>query len=122
MTDEELQKVKEESAPFPELSYLTADISLEGIEPVGDKKAYKIRITDNKANFYDVETGLKLQEVNEMEMQGQQMKQALIYDDYREVSGIKFPFKLSQNMGPQTIDFMVREIKINEGVSDVDFD
>ncbi len=122
MTDEELQKVKEEAAPFPELSYLSGGVSLEGIEPVGDKTAYKIKITESKANFYDVETGLKLQEVNEMEMQGQQMKQTLMYEDYREVSGIMFPFKLSQSVGPQNIDFIVKEIKVNEGVSDADFD
>ena len=122
MSEEELIKVKEESAPFPELNYLNSDVALEGVEVVGDKKAYKIKITDNKTNFYDIETGLKIQEMNSMEMQGQKIQQTLRYDDYQEVSGIKFPFKLTQSMGPQSMDFMVKEIKVNEGVSDADFE
>lgn len=122
MSPEELRKVKEESAPFPELSYLNAGVSIEGIEVVGDKKAYKIKITESKSNFYDIETGLKLQEVNALEMQGQSMEQTLKFEDYKQVSGIKFPFKMFQNMGPQNIEFVVKEIKVNEGVSDLDFD
>ena len=72
--------------------------------------------------YYDVETGLKLQEVNLAEMQGQQVQQTLSYDDYKEVSGIMFPFKLTQSMGPQNIDFMFTEIKVNEGVTPADFE
>jgi len=122
MTLEELRKVKEESAPFPELSYLNAGVSIEGIEVVGDKKAYRIKITESKSSFYDIVTGLKLQEVNALEMEGQNMKQTLKFEDYQQVSGIKFPFKMFQNMGPQNIEFVVKEIKVNEGVSDLDFD
>ncbi len=120
---EEISKVKEESTPFPELNYLTAGgVSLEGTEVVGDKKAYVVKISDNKKVYYDTETGLKLQEVNTMEMQGQQVQQTFIYGDYKEVSGILFPFKLTQHMGPQNINFIFTEIKVNEGVSDADFE
>ncbi|WP_425234807.1 M16 family metallopeptidase [Ulvibacterium sp.] len=118
----ELKKVKEESAPFPELNYLNNNVVLEGIETIEGKKAYKLRINDEKSIFYDMESGLKLQEVNTTEMQGQKMQQTLIYDDYKEVSGIKFPFKLTQSMGPQSMEFLVQEIKVNEGVSDADFE
>ena len=123
LSQEEVQKIKEEAALFPELNFLSSDnISLEGSEMVGDKKAYKIKATDSKTIFYDADTGLKLKEVNVAEMQGQQMQQTLIYDDYKEVSGVLFPFKLSQSMGPQNIDFTVTEIKINSGVSAADFE
>lgn len=123
LTDEELKALKEESAAFPELNYLIAgDISLEGTEAVGDKKAYKLKITDEKTVFYDVETGLKIQEVNLQEMQGQTIQQTTVLDDYREVSGILFPYKLSQTMGPQKFDFIVKEIKVNEGVTPSDFE
>ncbi|MFT6370202.1 MAG: putative Zn-dependent peptidase [Maribacter sp.] len=120
---EEISKVKEESAPFPELNYLTAgDVSLEGTEAIGDKKAYVVQIRDNKTAFYDMETGLKLQEVNTMEMQGKQVQQTFLFDDYKEVSGILFPFKLTQRMGTQNIDFIFSDIKVNTGVSDSDFE
>ena len=123
LTGEELDKIKEESAPFPELNYLAAGgISLEGIEPVGDKKAYKLKITANKTAFYDVETGLKLQDVTIQEVQGQQIASTSGYSDYKEVSGILFPYALSQTAGPQKFDFIVKEVKVNEGVSAADFE
>jgi len=119
---EELKLVKEESAPFPELDYLNNDILLEGVETIDGKKAFKVKVTDQKSIFYDADNGLKIREVNTAEMQGQQMQQILIYGDYREVSGIQFPFKLTQSMGPQSMEFSVQEIKVNEGVSDADFE
>ncbi|MFS4468765.1 insulinase family protein [Maribacter sp. 2210JD10-5] len=123
LSEDEILKVKEESAPFPELNYLAAgNIALEGTEMVGDSKAYKLKITDNKTAYYDAETGLKLQEVTSAEVQGQQMKQTLLLGDYKEVSGIMFPFKITQSMGPQNIDFIVTEIKVNDGVSPTDFE
>ena len=123
MSEEELAKVKEESSPFPELNYLAAGgVSLEGIEQVGDKKAYKLKISDAKSAFYDVETGLKLQEITIQEIQGQKISSTLGYDDYKEISGIKFPFALSQVAGPQKFDFVVKELKVNEGVSASDFE
>ncbi|MDC6365403.1 MULTISPECIES: insulinase family protein [Flavobacteriaceae] len=123
LSPEEVEKVKEESAAFPELNYLAAgNITLEGIESVGDKKAYKLKITAKKTAFYDVDTGLKLKEISIEEMQGQEMSSTLEYTDYQEVSGIKFPFELSQTAGPQTLTFKVKEIKINEGVSPSDFE
>ncbi|NDV15214.1 insulinase family protein [Muricauda sp. TY007] len=122
LSPEEIAKIKEESAAFPELNYLAAgDVTLEGVEPVGDKKAYKLKINDSKTAFYDVETGLKVQEINTQEVQGQQMTSTLGYSDYQEVSGIKFPFKLMQSMGPQNFEFNVKEIKVNEGVEASDF-
>src|SRR6056297_338708 len=122
LSPEEIAKIKEESAAFPELNYLAAgDVSLEGIEPVGDKKAYKLKISDGKTAFYDVETGLKVQEINTQEVQGQQMTSTMGYGDYQEVSGIKFSFKLMQSMGPQNMEFIVKEIKVNEGVEASDF-
>ncbi len=123
LSKEEIKALKEESAAFPELNYLIAgDVSLEGIEPVGESKAYKVKITDDKTVFYDVESGLKLKEVNTQEVQGQAIEQTSVFSDYKEVSGIFFPFKISQTAGPQKFDFIVKEIKVNEGVSASDFE
>tara|TARA_R110001606_G_scaffold57161_1_gene138195 strand:- start:7202 stop:9274 length:2073 start_codon:yes stop_codon:yes gene_type:complete len=122
-SEEEVMKIKEESALFPELNYATLEgISLEGMEMVGDKNAYKLKVNDNKLAFYDIETGLKLQEVNITEMQGQQMTSTSNFENYQEVDGILFPFKLIQTVGPQNFEFIVSEIKINDGVSAIDFE
>ncbi|MCR9227434.1 MAG: insulinase family protein [Flavobacteriaceae bacterium] len=122
LSADEVAKIKEESAAFPELNYLAAgDVTLEGVEQVDGKKAYKLKISDGKTAFYDMETGLKVQEIVTQEVQGQQMTSTIGYGDYQEVSGIKFPFKLMQSMGPQNMEFIVKEIKVNEGVDASDF-
>ncbi len=120
--EDELKKVKEESAPFPELNLLNTDVALEGVEVIDGKKAYKIKISDEKTSFYDIETGLKVQDALSVEAQGQQVNTTFDYTDYKEVSGIKFPFLFIQTMGPQKFDYIVKEIKVNEGVSDLDFE
>ena len=43
------------------------------------------------------------------------------FEEYRDVSGIKFPFKITQSMGPQSFEFLVKELKVNEGVDASDF-
>lgn len=42
------------------------------------------------------------------------------YTDYREVKGVKVPFEIIINQGME-LDFKMSEVKINEGVSDADF-
>ncbi len=122
MDETELKKVREESAPFPELQYLNGGVSLEGMEDVNGKKAYKIKVSEEKTLYYEVETGLKIQEVTQAEMMGQQMTSTMSYSDYREVQGIMFPYAIGQTVGPQSFEFIVSEIKINEGVTDADFE
>ena len=122
MDEEELKKVSEESIPFPELNYLNGGVTLEGIETINGKKTYKVKVSDEKTSFYDMESGLKVQDITKTEMQGQQMTSTITFDKYQEVSGILFPFSISQSMGPQSFEFIVKELKVNEGVSDADFD
>lgn len=122
MGPDEIEKVKDESAPFPELNYLNTDITLEGTESIDGKKAYKLKISEEKTAFYDVETGLKVQEATTAEMGGQSITSIINYLDYKEVSGIQFPFTMAQTVGPQSFEFKVSEIKVNEGTSDTDFE
>jgi len=49
------------------------------------------------------------------------MTQMTTYADYREVKGVKVPFNIIQNVGFE-LDIKMSEIKINEGVSDADFE
>jgi len=123
LTPEEVIKVRVESAPFPELDQLTADnVSLIGMEPVGGSQAYKLKVGDNRTVYYDAESGLKIQENVQEEVQGQQFTIIMDYEDYREVSGIKFPFSFIQTVGPQTFEFVVKDIQVNQGVEPTDFD
>lgn len=123
LAPEERERIREASAIFPELHYVSSGTaSVQGIEVMGTTKAYKLKLTDQKTAFYDVETGLKLQEINSNTIEGQPMNGVFTFDDYREVSGVRFPFTLSQTIGPQSFEFIVKEIKVNEGVTPADFE
>ena len=119
---DDLERVKAESSPFPEVNWLNSGVTLEKIEAVEGEDAYVLKISDSKKIYYSTSTGLKIKEVTVQEAQGQTVESSILYKDYKDVSGVQFPFTLSQSFGPQTIDFKVVEVKVNEGVSDADFD
>ncbi|WP_233590186.1 M16 family metallopeptidase [Flavobacterium microcysteis] len=108
------------SLPFPELTLATKPgIALSGIESIDGKDAYAIK-DGKKTLYYDVTTGLKLAESNVEEMQGQQMTQVISFADYKDVKGVKVPFKTTLNVGIE-IELTASDVKINEGVTDADF-
>ncbi len=72
--------------------------------------------------FYSIETGLKIREDKEYETPDTILVQETYYSDYREVDGLKFPFKMKQIFGAQTIDLNVISIKINQGLEDIIFE
>lgn len=80
---------------------------------VDDRTAYVVKVSENRVAYYDTETGLKLKQVTTQEMQGQTISQATSFGDYKEVSGLLIPHVVSQNLGPQTVDFTIEEAKIN---------
>lgn len=108
------------ATPFPELTLATkSGVTLSGIESIDGKEAYAIK-DGKKTLFYDVKTGLKIAESNVEEAQGQQMTQVVTFSDYKEVKGVKVPFKTVLNVGIE-IELTASDVKINEGVTDADF-
>jgi len=118
---EKLAEAKENAMPFPELTMgAKTSIALDGIESFNGADAYVIK--DGKTtHYYDVNTGLKIGQAVTQEANGQKMTQITNYSDYKEVKGIKVPYKVSMSFGPQEIEFKTTDVKINEGVSDADF-
>ncbi|WP_165731791.1 pitrilysin family protein [Polaribacter sp. 20A6] len=119
MTAEEITKSKAKNTIIGELAYKEGE--LLRIEPLEDTKAYVIKY-DDKEIFFDVKSGLKLQEVQVVKTpDGKEVRVPSTFSNYKEVKGVKFPFSMGQKMGPMDIKFEVTEIKINEGVTDEDF-
>ena len=118
---EKLAEAKQSAMPFPELTMAAkTSIALDGIETFNGADAYVIK--DGKTtHYYDVNTGLKIGQAVTQEANGQKMTQITSYGDYKEVKGIKVPYKVSMAFGPQEIEFKTTDVKINEGVSDADF-
>lgn len=113
--------IKDEAQPFYELHLNPEAISLEGIEKVDGENAYKVKVSGNRVAFYNVTSGQKIQEITTTEMMGQTIESTMKFGDYKEASGIMFPFYLGQMMGPQLIEFTIEKIDVNSGVTAEDF-
>lgn len=118
---DKLAEAKASAMPFDELKMSQkASVALDGIESFNGAEAYVIK--DGKSTlYYDVKSGFKIGKSVVQEANGQKMTQITNFGDYKEVKGIKFPFKTSMSFGPQEIEFKTTEVKINEGVTDADF-
>jgi zinc protease len=120
ITGDDLAEMKEDAIPFPELALAKKEsVTLSGIESFNGSDAYVIK-NGKQTLYFDVKSGLKMAESKTEEMAGQKMTQITSYDDYREVKGIKVPYHSVLNIGIE-IDLTTTEVKINEGVSDTDF-
>lgn len=100
-------------------------LKINAIEDINGKAAYKIEIpgeTVSYAMFYDVETGLKVKEEQTISMNGQSQVQAALLKDYKAYEGILFPETKEANQMGQTIISKLKEVKINSGVSNTDFE
>ena len=97
-------------------------LSYEGSEKVNDKDAYKIKMTLPSGirwfTYFDAESGLKIKEQKEMQTQMGLIEQVVTFDDYTDVDGIKYPFKLTQSFGPQSVEMTVSSVKVNKGLAD----
>jgi len=118
---DELASMKYYANPFPELSLSKKEgLTVSGIENINGSDAYVIKDGDTTL-YYDVKTGLKAAESQEVEMApGQKMTMMTPFSDYRDVKGVKVPFKTSLNIGME-IEINMSGVKINEGVTDADF-
>ncbi|MFT3793592.1 M16 family metallopeptidase [Flavobacterium sp.] len=120
LTGDDLVEMKSEAHPFSELALAKkTGVTLNGIEAINGNDAYVIK--DGKSTYYfDVKSGLKVAESKTIEQAGQQVTQMIALGDYRDVKGIKIPYHTTLNIGME-IDLTTTDVKINEGVSDTDF-
>ena len=117
---EALAKAKAGAVPFEELTFATkTDLLLTGIEPINGSDAYALKNGDATL-YYDVKTGLKVADSETQDQGGKKVTMMTYYNDYRDVKGIKVPFNIIKNVGIE-LDIKIAAVKINEGVSDADF-
>ncbi|MFN7045789.1 MAG: insulinase family protein [Flavobacterium sp.] len=118
--DQELKEMQNLAGTFKELALLNdKEATLTGIENINGSDAYVIK-SGKYTYYYDVKTGFKVAEAREMERGGQKMTQTTYFQDYKDVKGLKFPYKTIMNVGME-IELITTEVKINEGVTDADF-
>lgn len=119
MTAEQITEAKAENTIFKDLAYSSG--KLIRIEPLDGKNAIVLKYNDSEI-YYDMTSGLKVKEVKTSKMpNGKEVKVPTVFSNYKEVNGIKFPHSIEVKSGPMNLNFIVKEIKTNEGVSNADF-
>lgn len=102
------------------LEYVEKGIKTElsGMETINNKDTYRVTLTfpsgKKATNYYDVTTGLL---VRQSEEKGSGV-QSVDFDDYRDVQGVKYPYKLSVGTPNGPLDLTVTSIEINTGLAD----
>ena len=120
LTPEEIAERRASANTFDELNLVKkTDIVLDGIEPMNGSDAYVIK-NGKTTLYYDVKSGLKVAEAKTVERGDQKMTIMTNFGDYKEVKGVKIPHQMIINQGME-LDFKMNDVKINEGVSDADF-
>lgn len=119
---EKAAELKEQAYPILELEYEALGIkpTLEGIEKVNDRDAYKLKVNMGDAitySFYDVESGLKVKSIGTQNG----MTQEVTFEDYRPTPfGLVYPYLSKTSMQGVPIEIKVTEVEINTGITAAD--
>jgi hypothetical protein len=116
------KELRENTSPFPELNFFNEGYKTEltSIKNLEGTDAYELKVTGPAGRvhlyYYSVETGLRIREVR----QTSQGETSTEFGDYREVSGIKFPWHIDDNQGQVDLDMKVKSVKVNSGLTAAD--
>ena len=124
MDDATLSSRRSSKGLFEELFLDASTMQLESMVAINGADAYKIKITKGDTSsfrYYDAKSGYLVRTEESAEAQGQTMTTTTDFSDYKEVGGVLMPYMMKVTSGPQVLVFETKEAKVNEGVSDADF-
>ncbi|MDE5418939.1 hypothetical protein L3049_13115 [Labilibaculum sp. DW002] len=116
----ELAKFKLQAQMCPELNMkeLGYKMNIVGAEVIDGQKTYKVEVIDadgvSRFDFFAADSGLKLKTI----MQQNGMSVVMLYKEYKEVEGVKYPYLTVTKMGPQEMPLTITELSVNKGVED----
>ncbi|MCG8411619.1 MAG: insulinase family protein [Bacteroidales bacterium] len=120
---DDLENLKVEAVINPELKYaeLNVKFTLESVEKVGDKKAYKLKVVNPTGktvyDYYDMESGLKLKTKETIVAPQGEFSQTHTYKDYKEIEGLLYPH-IIKITGVQNMELKIDSVSINKDLSD----
>ena len=106
---------------FEELGFAQSpEYKVTGIEKINNEDSYVVKGGDNTF-YYSVATGLKTGHVQKVKgPQGQEMSIPTTFADYKEVNGVKMPYKITVNQMGMDMVMDVKSYEINKA-KDSDF-
>jgi predicted Zn-dependent peptidase len=126
---EALESMEQQAIMFPELQYATdqsVKLTLNGIENIDGTDAYEVIVespSGKTTEYFAVDSGLKIRTVETVENAGQSATITTDIGEYKEVSGIMFPHKLTiTGAAPIPLNNEVVSIEVNKGIADSVFE
>ena len=127
ITGTELSDLIADASFAPELNYNTLGVkhSLKGVSNINGTDCYQVEIVlpsgKKKTDFFDSKTYLKVRTLQTEDSPQGPVTVTTDLSDYKEVKGIKYPYTLTQTMGPMQFTFKIDSLLINEGTTEDDF-
>ena len=129
MTGGQLDAARNSSFPHPFLNYKDLGISakLSGKEKAGDREAFVVIFDPTSGSeirhFIDAETYMPIKTVMKVEVPqlGQEVEQTIEFLDYKDVDGIKIPFRLRASSSVQSLTITADKVEHNVPVDDTMF-
>jgi hypothetical protein len=123
-SDQDLEEARENYVIAPLLHYKKRGWTAEyvGEEPVAEKAAQVVRLTEpsgaKHTYYFDSSTHYLVKQVSPLPAREGQGNQELLYSDYRDVSGFKFPFNIKRVTPGMTSEIVVESIEVNSKLDD----
>ena len=130
MTGNDLKNIAEESdfdGPLVDYPKKGNKIELLGPDQVDGKPAIKLKLTtsagDVRTYYFDAATSLLLKWEGIRKSEDQEMPVESLFSDYRDVSGLKFPFKVDTSSpgSNRTQNLAIEKIELNPQIDDAHF-
>ncbi len=130
MTEADLRNIFEEAdfdGPFVDYKSKGNQIELAGKEDVEGKPAYKIKLTDRNGDisyfFFDASTHLVLKWQGNRKLGDKDVPWVSFFRDFREVSGLKYPFLIESGEvgGESTQKITAEKIEVNVAIDEARF-
>ena len=129
MTGSQLDAAKNTSFPHPFLNYKDLGIAakISGKEKVGDREAFVVLFDPTSGpeirNYIDAETYMPLRSVTKVDVPqlGQEIEQTIDFLDYKDVDGIKIPFRLRASSSVQSLTITADKVEHNVALDDTLF-
>ncbi len=126
MSGNQLDNMRNGSFPHPFLSYkeLGTTAKLSGREKVGEREAYRVIFEPASGSvvhqYLDAETYLPVRTVVKVDVPqlGREIEQTTEYSDYRDVDGLKLPFRLAATSSVQSYTITVTKVEHNVSVDE----
>lgn len=129
ITGNQLDNLRNGAFPTPLLNYkqMGATATLSGKEKVGDREAYLVIFEPASGSVVrqdiDAETYLPIRAVTKVEVPqlGQQVEQTSEFSDYRDVDGVKTPFRVRSTSVIQSLSITLTKVEHNVQIDDALF-